>query len=506
MNVGEWPTKWCQLYPDENSVKCSEFDMTRRTFNERVNRLCHAFKERGVVKGDRVAGLLANGNVFVETLFSLAKLGAIMVPLNFRLSPPELSYILDDSEPKLCLYSPEFATTVDAVRRSAPSIDSWLCETDGGLAGDAKYEDWTASCSDEEPDVDTQVGTDDPLFIMYTSGTTGKPKGAILTHGNILWHTINSVPLYKFGKDDVVLAVAPLFHIGGLGVSIIPPFYVGCPIVIQRFFIPGETLQLIEQERVAFMFGIPVMFQMMCQLPEFETTDFSSVNFFIAGGSPCSKFLIERYLEKGITFNQGYGLTEAAPGVTALRSDTALSKLGSVGKPVFHVTMKIVDAAGKELGAGEPGEVVVKGPNVMPGYWNLPEETAETLKDGWLHTGDIGYFDQDGYLFLVDRKKDMYISGGENVYPAEVEDVILRQENVDDVGVIGVMDEKWGEVGLAVVVPREGVELTEEEIIEFCEGRLAKYKIPKKVIFVEELPRTATGKILKKELRDLYGN
>lgn len=294
---------------------------------------------------------------------------------------------------------------------------------------------------------------------------------------------------------------ARLFHIGGLAVSAFPILYVGGVLTIQRFFNPVETLQIIERDGVTLMFGIPVMFLLMTQVPEFDTTDYASVRFFIAGGAPCPRPLIETWQKHGINFNQGYGMTETATAITALRTEDALRKLGSCGKPVFHTDIRIVDTEGSDLPRGEMGEVWVKGPNVIREYWRLPEATAESITDGWLHTGDMGYIDDEGYLFLVDRRKDMYISGGENVYPAEVEDVLMGFGKVADVGVIGVSDEKWGEVGLAVVVPTPGVEVSEEEVIEFCRGKLAKYKIPKRVAFVEALPRTATGKILKKELK-----
>ncbi|NPV59583.1 MAG: o-succinylbenzoate--CoA ligase [Actinobacteria bacterium] len=501
MNIGEWPTRWAARYPDEPYIKYGDLTLTKGEFNSRINRLAHAFQEMGVRKGDRFAALLANSHVFLEVLFALNKLGAIMVPLNFRLAVPELEYILNDSSPLGLIYSPEFAEAAEGLRGKVPSIRTFLRELEGGNDGDPLYEEWIAGKPEEEPKPDAEVTLDDVQFIMYTSGTTGKPKGAAILHGNTQWNAINSIHMYAFDSSDTSIACAPLFHIGGLAVSAFPALYVGARVVIQRFFNPVETLQLIEREKVTFMFGIPVMFLLMTQVPELETTDYSSVRFFIAGGAPCPRPLIETWLKHGITFNQGYGMTETATAITALRTEDALRKLGSCGKPVFHTDIRIVDMEGNDLPRGEMGEVWVKGPNVIREYWQLPEATAESITDGWLHTGDMGYIDDEGYLYLVDRRKDMYISGGENVYPAEVEDVLMGFEKIADAGVIGIPDEKWGEVGLAVVVPTPGMEVTEEEVIEFCQGKLAKYKIPKKVVFVEALPRTATGKILKKELK-----
>jgi fatty-acyl-CoA synthase len=501
MNVGEWPTRWAARYPDEPYIKYGDLTLTKGEFNTRINRLAHTFQEMGVKKGARFAALLANTNVFLEVLMALNKLGGIMVPLNFRLAPPELEYILNDASPIGLIYSPEFAETAEALRGKVPSMQQFIRELEGGSDGDPIYEEWVAGKPEDEPVPDAEVTLDDIQFIMYTSGTTGKPKGAAILHRNTQWNAINSINMYAFDSSDASIACAPLFHIGGLAVSAFPALYVGARVVIQRFFNPVETLQLIEKEKVTFMFGIPVMFLLMTQVPEYETTDYSSVRFFIAGGAPCPRPLIETWLKHGINFNQGYGMTETATAITALRTEDALRKLGSCGKPVFHTDIRILDMGGNDLPRGEMGEVWVKGPNVIREYWQLSEATAESITDGWLHTGDMGYIDDEGYLYLVDRRKDMYISGGENVYPAEVEDVLMAFEKIADAGVIGIPDDKWGEVGLAVVVPTPGVEMSEEEVIEFCKGRLAKYKIPKKVAFVEALPRTATGKILKKELK-----
>jgi fatty-acyl-CoA synthase len=504
MNIGEWTTRWAARYPNEPYIKYGDLELTKREFNIRINRLANAFQESGIKKGDRVAILMGNSNIFLEILFALSKIGSIMVPLNFRLAAPELEFILNDSEPIMLIYSPEFLALADELRGKVPTIKKYIGEMEGVSPGDLLFEKFVADKSEAEPDPGVEITLDDPHFIMYTSGTTGKPKGAVVLQGNTQWNAINAINMYTLGTGDVSLCCAPLFHIGALHASATPGLYAGQKLIIQRFFNPNESLKLIEKERVNLMFGIPVMFLFMTLDPDFEKTDFSSVNFFIAGGSPCPRSLIETFMKKGVTFNQGYGMTETATAITALRSEDALRKLGSCGKPVFHTDIRIVDLKGKDLPQGEMGEVIVKGPNVIREYWRRPKETAETIEDGWLHSGDMGYIDEEGYLFLVDRKKDMYISGGENVYPAEVEDVIMSFEKVADVGVIGIPDKKWGEVGMAIVVKKPDTELAENEVIEFCKGKLAKYKIPKKVAFIDALPRTATGKILKKELRAQY--
>jgi fatty-acyl-CoA synthase len=505
MNVGEWPTRWAKRYPEEPCLKYQGLELTKGEFNSRVNRLAHALQEMGLRKGERVGALMGNSHVFLEILFALSKIGGVMVPLNFRLASPELAYILNDSEPVALIYSPEFLQTVEELRGKVPTIRQFICEMEGGAAGDLEYETWTADRSDQEPAAEVEVVFDDPHFIMYTSGTTGHPKGAVVRQGQTQWNAVNALHMYDIDRDGCSVCCAPLFHIGALHASATPNMYGGVKLVIQRFFNPTEVLKLIGENRANSMFGIPVMFLLMSQIPEFQTTDFSCVDHFLVGGSPCPRPLIETYLARGVSFNQGYGMTETATAVTALRTSDALRKVGSCGKPVFHTDVRIVDLDGNDLPKGEMGEVLIKGPNVIREYWRRPEETAKSIVDGWLHSGDMGYFDDEGYLYLVDRRKDMYISGGENVYPAEVEDVIMGFSEVADVGVIGIPDETWGEVGMAVVVKAPGIEVTEERIIEQCRGKLAKYKIPKKVTFIEELPRTLTGKILKKDLRASFG-
>jgi fatty-acyl-CoA synthase len=505
MNIGEWPTKRAMLQPDSPIIISDDGRaFTYGDFNRRVNRLANALPKIGVTRQERIAALFPNNPEFLELLFATAKIGAIMIPLNYRLAAAELTYILDDCGATALAYTPEFAEQVKAIRGNVEGIKKYISVGGAGEEGDLEYEKWISKFPDSEPAVDPGIGMDDPHFIMYTAGTTGKPKGAVLTHGNTHWNAINLVLAYMLCGNEVNLMAAPLYHIGGLSAAATPTIYSGGSVILSRFFNPTEALKMIESHNVTTMFGIPSMFHMMAGEDKFDNTDFSSVRFFITGGAPCPVPLIERYLSKGVAFSQGYGLAETAPAVTALPYKDSLRKRGSAGKPMFYVTTEIFDENEMEVPQGEVGEVVVKGPNVFKGYWNLQEETEEALKHGWFHTGDLGYFDSEGYLYITGRKKDMIISGGENIYPAEVENVIREHPAVADVGIIGMPDVRWGEVPLGVVVTGPGKDVTEQELTAFCGEMLARYKTPKKFIFADELPRDDSGHILKKELRAMY--
>jgi len=503
MNVGEWTTIRARQSPSNIAVVCDDgrtYD--NQEFNRRVNRLANALPSVGITRGERVAVLFPNNPEFLEMLFAAGKIGAIMVPLNYRLAPPELAYILEDSGATVLAYTPEFAFQASEIKKLTDVVKTYIRVGEG--EEDIDYENWVSGCPDTEPVVEQEVTLDDTHFIMYTSGTTGRPKGAVLTHGNTLWNGVNAILSYSLSATDVILVAAPLFHIGGLSAAATPILYSGGRVVLARFFVPEQSLSLIEEHGVTTMFGIPVMFLMMSMAENFAEVDLSSIRVMIAGGAPCPVPLIEKYLDKGVTFSQGYGLTETAPAVSALPEDDATRKRGSAGKALFHVDVRIFDENDNELPVGEMGEIVVKGPNVFKEYWGMPEETAVTLRNGWFHTGDMGRFEEGGYLWILDRKKDMIISGGENIYPAEVEDTLMGHEKIADVGVVGMHDPKWGEAPLALVVLMPDVEATEEEIITWTRERLAGFKTPRKVIFVPELPRTPTGKILKKDLRAQY--
>ena len=482
---------------------------TYAELNRRVNTLAHALRSLGVNAGDRVAYLDLNHPNFFVTLFATAKLGAILVPLNFRLTGPELTFIINDAGVHTLVYDQSFGGVIETIRgdlccrhiiRSVadPLADRTL------PPGTRSFEDLFTD--QRESDMDNQVKGDEVAWIMYTSGTTGRPKGAMLTHDNILWNNIQSWIAFDSQGADITLVCAPLFHIGGLNVTPMSAFTKGATVVLMRSYDPVRVLELIERERVTTMFGVPAMFQFMALSPGFAEADLSSVRFFICGGAPVPEPLIRLYGERGITFAQGYGLTETSPFCTIVPPEMAAAKVGSAGLPPFFTEVRLVDADDRPVTApGERGEIVVKGPNVMKGYWNRPDATAEAIVNGWFHTGDVGVVDEDGFFFVVDRKKDMIISGGENIYPAEVEDVLYGHPDIAEAAVIGVPDPRWGETVRAIVVPKSGTSPTETAIMEWTQGRLARYKQPRSVVFVDVLPRNPAGKVLKYELRDRFG-
>jgi fatty-acyl-CoA synthase len=343
-------------------------------------------------------------------------------------------------------------------------------------------------------------------MILYTSGTTGRPKGVELTHANLAWNTVNLLLDVDLTSTEVTLVSAPMFHVAALNQTVLPTFCKGGTLVLVEAFDPAETLALIARHRVTYLFGVPAMFAAIARQPRWAAADLSSVRSLICGGAPVPAPLIETYQRRGLTFMQGYGLTEAAPGVLFLRADQSAAKVGSAGTPAFFTDVRRVAPDGSVAADDSPGEILVQGPNVMAGYWNRPADTAAVLDaDGWLRTGDIAVADADGCLYVQDRVSDMFISGGENVYPAEVEAALFEHPEVAECAVYGVPDERWGEVGCAVVVPREGASPDAAGLLEFLDGRIARYKIPKSVVFAASLPRTASGKVVKSRLRDRAG-
>jgi fatty-acyl-CoA synthase len=501
--IGYWLTKRAFLGGDKEALVDAERRLTYRELNQRVNRLAGSLQALGLAHGDRCAILAYNCQQYVEVIFASAKLGLTLVPLNWRLSPAELAFNFSDSGSETLIFDAEFARVVAQVKEQAAIKRMIVLGSRAGLEADA-YEELLARQSDDEPTVDQAVGLDTAHIIMYTAGTTGRPKGAVLSQGASFWNAINLTLDMNFTPDDRNLSVLPMFHIGGIGLFTLPVLYMGGTVVIQRTFDPSETLRLLRKEKITLFFGVAAVFLFLIQHSDFNAEAFANVRVVMSGGAPLPVSLVRQYHEAGIVLQQGFGMSEAAPSIATLSKDLALEKAGSIGRALFHVDARVVDAEMNDVPDGVEGELVIRGPNLMQGYWNRPDATKEAFEGGWFHTGDIARMDPDGDLYIVDRKKDMFISGGENVYPAEVENAIFELPQVAETAVIGVKDEKWGEVGLAVVSLKSEEQLSADDIIGFLKQRLAKYKVPKQVVFVDQLPRNAAGKVLKNLLREAY--
>ncbi len=501
MNIGEWVLKRARTHPQRPFLKHGGLAFDNRQFNARVNRLAHLLATFDVGKGQRVATLMANGSAFLELLFACAKTGALLVPLNTKLALPEMTHIIADSAPQLLVYSPSFGERVRALLPGSPAIAHCLCDGPGAAPGHADMANLALSFPEAEPLVAEAVEIRDPLLIMYTSGTTGAPKGAVLSHENILFGAIHS--LIGFGLSDSCrsLVVAPLFHIGALAASATPVIYAGGSLVIEPFDNPSEVIELITRERINYLFAVPVMFEMLTKSPRWEKADFSHVHFFISGGAPMPLPLIRKIQhEKGIRLSQGYGMTETLR-LTALDLEDVERKAGSVGKEVFHTFLRIVDDQGGDLPAGEIGEILVRGPTVFDTYWNKESESRNAFCGDWFRTGDLGRRDEEGFVFLSGRKIDLIISSGENIYAAEVERAIEALPQVAQAAVIGLPDPRRGEVVAACVRLKAAQALSEAALLEGLEGKIADFKLPRKIFFVEDFPRNSAGKILKRELK-----
>ncbi|MEE9609392.1 MAG: long-chain-fatty-acid--CoA ligase [Myxococcota bacterium] len=506
-NVGLLLSKRAELSPQLEGFVDADTDrrFTYAEWNRRCNRTAHALRSLGVAKGDRVALLLMNGVEYMECFFALAKLGAVTVPLNWRLTPDELQFILKDSGARALIYGSEFAANAAELRgRGADATDvrEWIHVGDAESRADwaLDYGALQADASEQEPPIGGDE--DDDLYIMYTSGTTGLPKGAVHTHNTALWALLTIASTADVRYRDRYLVALPLFHVGAL-TPLTGGVLGGLTNVVMRTFDPLRTWELIECEQITTMLAVPAMLTFMLHVPGRERYDCSSLRWCMSGAAPVPITLIRAFAEIGIEIHQVYGLTETCGPACLISPEEAIARAGSTGKAFFHTDVRVVDEAGRDVEPGAAGEVLVRGKHIMTGYWNRPKETAEAIQDGWLRSGDIATIDKDGFIYIQDRLKDMIISGGENVYPAEVENAILSHEKVVEVAVIGQKSARWGEAAAAVVV-RADETLTDEEIFRHCEGKLARFKLPKRCYFVDQIPRNPTGKILKRVLRERF--
>jgi fatty-acyl-CoA synthase len=505
----DWLEKRAKLSPDKLALidTIKERRLTYREWNEQVNRTAHFMRERlGIQKGDRVAVLAANSVEYLDILFACNKLGSILQNLNWRLSVHELEQLIKDAKPKTLIYSGEFLDQTNKlkVREDIPSVKTYVALEEKAVPVDIDFS-MRERFEAHKPDA-SNISLDHPWVICYTGGTTGLPKGCILTHGNITWNAINTVMSWSLGAEDTAILNAPLFHTGALNVFTAPLVQCGGTSIVCKTFNVEQVFELVATGGVSLFFGVPTMFTMMQNHENWAQADFSKLKLVISGGAPCPLPVFERFWAKGVDFKTGYGLTEAGPNTFWLPPEQVQQKPGAVGYPLFHVEVKLIDELGGEIAeANRPGELLIRGPHRTPGYWNNPEATAEAIdEDGWMHTGDLANRDADGAYTIVGRAKDMYISGGENVYPAEVESVIHSHEAVAEAALFGVPDPTWGEIGCAVVVLKRGGALSGKELQQFLKERIAGYKVPRIVEFVAELPKTGAGKIDKKVLKEQY--
>ena len=497
----DWIAHHCRRTPEK--IALVDLASGRRfgyaELDMRVSRLAgHLRDELKVTSGDRVAVLALNTTDTLEVQFACFRIGAIFLPLNTRLTVPELHYIVGDASPKVMIHDDDLAETALAVAKLC-NVASTLRLGPGG-SYEAGIAQATPLARFEE------VMLDDISTIMYTSGTTGQPKGAIITHGMTFWNCVNLGGPAYISPSSVLLTVLPLFHTGGLNCYTNPVLHAGGTVLIMRVFDPGEALRLISDpaQGINVLFGVPSIYQFMAQHPAFATTDFSRLIVGGVGGAPMPVPLLKTWEARGVALQQGYGMTETSPAVMVLDREDAARKAGSSGKPVLHTEVRIVRPDGADAAVGELGELWVKGPNITPGYWNRPDANASSFTDGWLHTGDATRMDEDGFYYIVDRWKDMYISGGENVYPAEVESVLHQLSAVAEAAVIGIPNEQWGEVGMAIIAVKPGHSLTPAEVHAHCQANLARFKCPRLIEFIDALPRNATGKIHKPTLRQQF--
>jgi len=500
MNYNDWLTKRERYTPQKEAV-IDSFSRVRYTYS-RLNKMANNLasylqREHELKAGDRLAVVSKNSVPYLVLFFACAKLGVVMVPLNYRLPKAGLKELIADASPGLLVYSEEFKDTVSEINEELDRVSTLSLDKDSkGLAG---------LMTKEHPEpLIYEAKAEDIAMILYTSGTTGRSKGAMISWRQIHWNSLNTEISLGLTGNDSSFVNTPFYHTGGWHVLLTPLIHHGGKLVFQPEFDAEGCNRLIEEEQISILFGIPTMLRMMMEQPNFEDADFSSIRFAICGGESCPIPVINRFKEKEVPIRQGYGLTEAGPNCYSLPAEDAIRKKGSVGFPNFHIGVKIVDDSGNEVEQGEVGELLMKGPHVFEGYWKDPESTQQALDNGWVHTGDLFRCDEDGYYFMVGRKKEMYISGGENVYPIQVEKVIYSHPQVAQVAVIGVPDEKWGEAGCAYVVLKEAESLSEDDLESYCREYLAGFQCPQHVIFKKELPVGDSNKIQKRDLEEEY--
>ena len=488
-------------HPDREAIVSEVGRWSYAQWEANANKRAWALGKRGIKKGDHVATIFLNGNEVLETYLALMKLGAVPVPLNVRFSPKELHYIVEHSDASALILSHEFESIIREIKEDLPKVKQYFM-SGGEASGDmVALEEIYQGESEEEPSV--EIEEDDIASILYTAGTTGRPKGVLMSHRNCMWGAINIAYNVDLQPGYRVLMVFPLYHAAAFMI-LISDLFVGCTNVTMRTFEPKRVMELVEEEKINRMTFPPTVWNFILQLPDLDKYDTQTVQSLSSGAESIpletKRKLLALFPNAGL--GETYGMTESAATITTLSPKDVLKKMASVGKPFLNVEIRLVDEKDQDLPMGEVGEVLARGPNIMAGYYKDPEATSQTLKGGWLHTGDLGRLDEEGFLYIVDRKKDMIITGGENVYPREIEEVLYTHPKILEAAVIGLPDPNWGETIHAVVAPKDGESLTEQEVIAYCKAQIASFKKPKSVEFVDRLPRSPAGKVLKRTLRE----
>ena len=503
--IGFWLYRHAQLHPRRIALVTPENTFTYGDLNREANKVAHALQGLGLKEGDRLGILAMNYPQFLTLLFGAGKLGIPVVNLNYRLTVPELAYQIQDSGARIAFVGSEQAALIPQLQERT-KLDKIFVLEGKPPANCGTYGELIGRQPDNEPA--EPLPWDRPLLIVYTSGTTGKPKGAVLTHANQFWNAMNDIIPLRLTADDTVLTILPLVHVGGIGLFTLPALLLGGRVVMPRKYDPDEALRLIEKDKVTVVMGVPAVWQMMIASPLFRTADLSSVRAFYNGGDRCPLEVVRAFRDLGLAFGGGYGLTETSPTAFMMEPEDfekGTARLGFIGKAAFFNEARLM-SDGKEVAPGEVGEIWLRGGNVFSGYLNRPEANAEVFADGWFRTGDLASQDEEGLTYVVGRQKEMYKSGGLNVYPAEVEAVLAQHPAVREVCVIGVPDPKWNEVGRAIIAFKPGMEASADELIAWCEGKLARYKTPKTIVRVDALPRNTLGKVVRAEIKAKFGS
>jgi len=508
--------KALKFFPQKEAIVCGGKRLTYQEFYDRVNHLSHCLKSYGVKKDDKVAILHPNCHYFLEAYYGITQIGAISVPINYRLSPEEIAFILQDSESKVLIANPMFQKQVDSIRKKTPRINKTLW-TEEGVIDEPRglnYEE-ALNITNSDAIFETHTTDEDIAQIYYTSGTTGRPKGVMLSHKNVTTHALGTIAEIHLTDRDVWIHVAPLFHLADAWATWAITWVGGTHVLIREFN-AKTVLETIEREKVTITNLIPTMLNLMVNHPDVIKFDYSSLRLLLSGGAPIAPEVVRKIVETfKCDYIQTYGMTETSPYLTLSILKEHLKKLShedqlrfksKTGREFIGVELRVVNDRGEDIKKDEKevGEIIVKGDIVTKGYWKLPEETEKSIRDGWLYTGDMAVMDEEGYVTIVDRKKDMILTGGENVYSTEVENILYMHPAILECAVVGVPDQKWGEVIKGIVVVKPGQKVTEQEIIQFCKDKMAHYKAPKSIDFIKSLPKTGSGKIHKKGLRDKY--